>query len=119
MMKNFEEPLRPENTEAEVIPFENRKNESDETQCLLPKRQIEDLHSRWNSIQTGFIDEPSRAVKDADALVDSATQQISEAFAAQRRQLQKQWSRGDETSTEDLRVALQRYRDFFSRLLSI
>ncbi len=118
-MKNFDEPRRPETTEAEIIPFESRRPESENPQSLLPKRQIEELQSRWNTIQTAFIDEPSRAVKDADERVASAIQQISEAFADQRGQLEKQWSRGDDISTEDLRLALQRYRSFFSRLLSI
>jgi hypothetical protein len=118
-MRNLDEPLKPENTEAEVIPFESRRPESENPQGLLPKRQIDDLQSRWNAIQTGFIDEPSRAVHDADELVNSAIQQISTAFAEQRKQLEKQWSRGDDTSTEDLRLALQRYRSFFSRLVSI
>lgn len=118
-MRNLDEPLKPENTEAEVIPFESRRPEGENPQPLLPKQQIEELHSRWNAIQTGFIDEPSRAVKDADELVGSAIQQISAAFADQRAQLEKQWTRGGDISTEDLRLAVQRYRSFFSRLLSI
>jgi hypothetical protein len=85
----------------------------------MPKHQIDELQARWNAIQTSFIDEPRGAVKDADALVASAIRNISEAFADQRSQLEKQWSRGDEISTEDFRIALQRYRSFFSRLLSI
>ena len=118
-MRNLNEPLKPETTEAEVIPFESRRPEPESPQSLLPKHQIEELQARWNAIQTGFIDEPSRAVQEADELVASAIQQISGAFADQRGQLEKQWSRGDDASTEDLRLALQRYRSFFCRLLSI
>jgi hypothetical protein len=114
MMRNSNEPLKSERTEAEVIPFESRRPES-----LLPRDQIEELRSRWSAIQTGFIDEPSRAVKDADELVGSAIRQISEAFADQKQQMETQWSRGDDVSTEELRLTLQRYRSFFSRLLSI
>jgi len=58
-------------------------------------------------------------VKDADALVASATKQIADAFANQKGELEKQWSRGDQVSTEELRITLQQYRTFFSRLLSI
>lgn len=112
--------LRPEDAGAEPIPFETRTNADVEApQSLLPKHQVEELRGRWSTIQTGFIDEPRGAVKEADALVDAAIKQISEAFADQRAQLEKQWTRGDQASTEDLRLALQRYRAFFSRLLSI
>jgi hypothetical protein len=105
------------NTEAEVIPIESRRPESGNS--LLPKLQVEELRARWDAIQAAFIDEPSAAVKDADALVAAAIQEISEASSDQRRQLEEQWSRGDNISTEDLRIALQRYRTFFSRLLSL
>jgi len=118
-MRNFDEPLKPENNEAEVIPFDNRKPAMEDSQALLPRQQCDALQSRWNSIQAGFVDEPRRAVKDADALVASAIQQISSAFADQRKQLEKQWSDGEDVSTEDRRLALQRYRTFFSKLLSV
>lgn len=120
-MRNLDEPRRRENPQpGTTIPVESPENQQAEgTQSLLAKRQVEDLRSRWNTIQTNFIDEPRRAVKDADALVASAIKQISEVFTDQRSQLEKQWSRGDEISTEDLRLALQQYRSFFSRLLSI
>ena len=107
-MKNLNEPLKPERPEADVIPFESHTKELESANCLLPDRRIEEFQSRWDAIQASFIDEPSRAVKDANALVDSASDAISEAFKEQRQQLEKQWSRGDEVSTEELRLALQR-----------
>lgn len=126
-MRNFNELPKSESSEAEIIPFESRRVESEprnfagspRPESLLPKHLIEDLHSRWDTIQASFIDEPSGAVKDADKLIASALQQISGAFTAQREELETQWNRGDDVSTEDLRIALQRYRSFFSRLLSI
>jgi hypothetical protein len=119
-MKNFDRPLRPEDAGAEPIPFEPRtKAQAEVAESFVPKRHVEELRSRWSTIQESFIDEPRKAVKDADALVASAVQQISDAFADQRAQLEKQWTQGDQISTEELRLALQRYRAFFSRLLSI
>jgi len=44
---------------------------------------------------------------------------IADSFGRERAQLEQQWDRGDNVSTEDLRVALQRYRSFFSRLLTL
>ena len=88
-------------------------------ESLLPERQVEEMRARWSAIQGGFVDEPRRAVEEADALVASAIKMISEGFTDQRAQLEKQWTSGAEASTESLRLALQQYRSFFSRLLSV
>ena len=86
---------------------------------LFPNNELQDLRTRWTGIQTAFVDEPRRAVEQADGLVASAMQRLAEVFAEERSKLEQQWDRGDNVSTEDLRVALQRYRLFFQRLLSI
>ena len=65
------------------------------------------------------MDEPRRAVEAADSLVAQAIKRLAETFAGERRHREEQWSRGDNVSTEDLRIALQRYRSFFDRLLSV
>jgi hypothetical protein len=86
---------------------------------LNPGNELEDLRHRWSDVQTGFVDEPRKAVEQADSLVASAMKRLAEVFAEERSNLEKQWDQGDSVSTEDLRVALQRYRAFFHRLLSI
>jgi hypothetical protein len=86
---------------------------------LFPNNELENLRNRWKEIQTGFVDEPRKAVEQADGLVASAMKRLAEVFADERSKLEKQWDRGDTVSTEDLRVALQRYRSFFHRLLSV
>jgi len=86
---------------------------------LLPEDEVRDLRNRWDNIQAGFVDEPRRAVEDADALVASAMKRMAEVFASERSQLEGQWDRGDDASTEDLRMALQRYRSFFGRILAV
>jgi hypothetical protein len=86
---------------------------------LLVERDRQDLQNRWDQIQTGFVDEPRKSVHDADALVSSAIDRLSKGFATERSKLEQQWDKGDTVSTEDLRVALQRYRSFFHRVLSI
>ena len=68
-------------------------------------------------MQVGFVDEPQRCVQEADALVGEVMQRLADSFARERRDLEAQWASGGEASTEDLRVALQRYRSFFNRLL--
>ena len=86
---------------------------------LFPSQDAETFRQRWADVQAGFVDEPRRAVEQADSLVAEAIKRLAEMFAAERSGLEGQWDRGDDVSTEDLRQALQRYRSFFTRLLSI
>jgi hypothetical protein len=72
----------------------------------------------WTTIQAAFVDDPRDAVKEADALVAELMQRLAETFADERSRLESQWDRDEDVSTEDLRIALQRYRSFFDRLLS-
>jgi hypothetical protein len=58
-------------------------------------------------------------VERADELVAEVIKRLADSFAQERSRLEGQWGRGDNVSTEDLRVALQRYRAFFDRLLNI
>lgn len=85
---------------------------------LLEDEQARQFREEWDAIQTGFVDEPRHAVERADALVADLMQRLAETFAGERRDLESQWDRGDDVDTEDLRVALQRYRSFFGRLLN-
>jgi glutathione S-transferase len=90
-----------------------------ETQTpLLPQEQSERFTEEWHEIQASFVDRPQEAVENADGLVEDLMQRITRGFATERERLEKQWAEGDEVSTEDLRVALTRYRSFFERLLS-
>jgi hypothetical protein len=86
---------------------------------LFDEAATGDLRRRWDGIQTGFVDEPRGAVEQADALVAECMQRLADTFARERQGLEQQWSRGDDVSTEDLRVALRRYRSFFDRLLAL
>jgi hypothetical protein len=86
---------------------------------LFSGSEMGDFRSQWSKIQTGFVDEPRRTVEGADKLVAAVMQRLAEGFANERSGLEKQWDRGDNVSTEDLRVALQHYRSFFDRLLKL
>jgi len=83
----------------------------------LPDKASGAAGERWQHIQTEFVDDPRKSVTEAHQLVSELTQRIVDAFAQERDALEQQWSKGDSVSTEDLRVCLQRYRSFFSRLL--
>jgi hypothetical protein len=86
---------------------------------LFSTSEMADFRSQWSKVQTGFVDEPRQTVAEADKLVASVMQRLAEGFANERSGLEKQWDRGDNVSTEDLRLALQRYRSFFDRLLKL
>ena len=75
--------------------------------------------TRWQAVQTGFVDEPRHAVEEADALVAEVMQRLAEGFANERKQLESHWEQNDKVSTEDLRQAMRRYRSFFERLLTV
>jgi hypothetical protein len=86
---------------------------------LFDDAAASDLRDRWTDVQTGFVDEPRSAVEAADSLVAEVMKRLADGFATERQALEQQWSRGDDVSTEDLRLALRRYRSFFDRLLKI
>jgi hypothetical protein len=95
------------------------RNSTDGDAPLFPNNELQELRNRWSGVQTAFVDEPRSAVEQADGLVAAAMKRLAEVFAEERSRLEQQWDRGDNVSTEDLRIALQRYRSFFQRLLSI
>ena len=87
--------------------------------ALFGEHDAGELRGRWNEDQAAFVDEPRRAVQRADALVADVLKRLTDTFTNERTSLERQWDRGDSVTTEDLRVALQRYRSFFDRLLTI
>jgi len=93
--------------------------EVDQSTTLFPDTEAADFRRRWTEVQTSFVDEPRRAVQQADELVAGVMKGLAETFARERAGLEQQWDRGENVTTEDLRIAMQRYRAFFDRLLSI
>ena len=77
------------------------------------------FRTRWTDIQAAFVDSPRSAVERADALVGDTVKRLADVFSDERARLEGQWDRGDNVTTEDLRVTLQRYRAFFDRLLNV
>jgi len=94
-------------------------HESSTTETLFAADDIADLRARWAGVQAAFVDNPKECVQKADHLVSDVVEQLTAGFARARSRLEEQWSRGQEASTEDLRMALMHYREFFDRLLSV
>ena len=89
------------------------------TDTLFVDGELSDLRARWTEVQSGFVDDPRDCVQKADGLVADVVDKLTSGFAQARSQLEEQWDRGEEVSTEDLRIALKRYREFFERLLAV
>jgi hypothetical protein len=86
---------------------------------LFAPDELQTLRSRWERVQTEFVDEPRRSVQQADELVATVSRRLTEVFSEEKNRLEQAWDKGDDVSTEDLRMALRRYRSLFERLLSI
>jgi hypothetical protein len=91
----------------------------DELEPLFETDESKKFRSQWLSIQSKFVDDPRESVKQADELVASVLKSVTMGFSDRRVSLEKQWNSGENISTEDLRVALKRYRSFFDRLLTL
>lgn len=102
-------------TQAEKVPLKT----PEQSTPLFSADEAQGFRSRWDAVQTEFVDEPRKSVQEADHLVESVIQRLSQVFTDERGKLETQWESGDNVSTEDLRLALQRYRSFFTRLLSV
>ena len=88
-------------------------------EMLFAGDDLADLRARWAGVQAAFVDDPKECVQKADVLVSDLVEQLTTGFAQARSRLEEQWSRGQEASTEDLRLALMHYREFFERLLAV
>ena len=93
--------------------------QSEQEQELFRGEELQGFRSRWEEVQAGFVDEPRESVQRADELVSDLVTKLTSGFDETRSGLEEQWNKGEEASTEDLRVALTRYRAFFNRLLKV
>jgi hypothetical protein len=93
--------------------------ESSPEELLFADDELAELRGRWGAVQAAFVDDPKDCVQKADVLVSDLVEQLTTGFSHARSRLEEQWARGEEASTEDLRVALMHYREFFERLLAV
>jgi hypothetical protein len=111
----------PSTGEAPVAPARHSgvEHESSTEQSLFADEELAELRARWAAVQAAFVDDPEDCVHKADLLVSDLVDQLTTGFADARSRLEEQWARGEEASTEDLRLALMHYREFFERLLAV
>jgi hypothetical protein len=116
-----EEEVEHEERVEERIPENKTPAETikEELEPLFEDEAAGKFRNRWLTIQSRFVDDPRDSVKQADDLVADIIKNVTMSFADRRVSLEKQWNSGEDISTEDLRVALKRYRSFFDRLLTL
>jgi hypothetical protein len=96
----------------------NETHENGGAGPLLPGDETQRFDEQWRTVQGSFVDHPREAVEQADKLVADLMQRLATQFSQTRAELERQWDSADDVSTEDLRVAMTRYRSFFERLLA-
>lgn len=107
-----------EQERPQTAPAAEEADPGEDRAPLFAEEDAERFRRRWEDLQAGFVDEPRQMVEQADDLVGELMQQLTAGFDQERSSLEAQWEKGDDVSTEELRVALTRYRSFFNRLLS-
>jgi hypothetical protein len=115
-------PLSTEDTRQDTATAAHRSADRAEPATdgdLFAADELAGLRARWDNVQAGFVDDPRECVHKADSLVSDVVEQLTSGFSAARARLEEQWARGEQASTEDLRVALTQYREFFQRLLAV
>ena len=90
---------------------------TDRSGALVQDQRWEYFAGRWDEVQAGFVDDPRRTVEQADRLVGEVIDHLAKMFREERARLESHWSKGGKVETEDLRIAMQRYRDFFRTLV--
>jgi hypothetical protein len=116
----LEKDLEPRPADVAPVPVAATVAAGDQATPLFSAGEAQEFRVRWDTIQAGFVDEPRRAVEQADSLVAGTMKRLAEIFADERSKLEGQLDRGETAvSTENLRLALRRYRSFFGRLLSV
>jgi hypothetical protein len=89
-----------------------------DNRVLLDAVKAREFQDRWNVIQTAFVDNPAKAVEDADKLVEDTIKHIADLFAGDREKRASARGTAGQNSTEDLRLGLQRCRTIFNRLMA-
>jgi len=107
------EPLRETNLNVPT------RSEEEELAALFAQDAAKGFRARWDAVQIGFVDDPKQAVRKADELVAEVMACLADTFSKERAQLEGQLDQTNASSTENLRVALRRYRSFFQRLLTL
>jgi hypothetical protein len=76
------------------------------------------FRERWREVQLRFVDDPHGAAQEAEALVNDAVDALTSALRS-RREEYAGWHGTGRNDTEELRMAVRRYRELLDRLLAV
>jgi hypothetical protein len=95
------------------------RSEDDSLEPLFSPDAARDFRASWDAVQIGFVDDPKQAVRQADQLVRQVLDDLGQTFSSERNAVDDGTDTANQATTENLRLALRRYRSFFQRLLSL
>ena len=95
------------------------RSEDESLEPLFSPDAARDFRASWDAVQIGFVDDPKQAVRQADQLVRQVLDDLGQTFSSERNAVDGGTDTANQASTENLRLALRRYRSFFQRLLSL
>ncbi|QIQ05016.1 hypothetical protein [Streptomyces liangshanensis] len=91
---------------------------------FFPQDESDKLTQRLQDALSSFVDGPRRSVEEAAGVLEETAERLGKALAERPRSLRADWDTPGQdkdggTDTEDLRLALQSYREVTERLLRI
>lgn len=108
----------PEQVEESARPAAPSSEDEDQAPLLFRPEDVDRFRTEWQQVQTMFVDDPREAVQSADHLVAEVMQALASMFNEHKQELEGHWrEESADLQTEDLRIALRRYRSFFYQLL--
>jgi hypothetical protein len=107
------------NTDGVIQTTVTKEKQEAKLAPLFTQEATTEFRTRWDLVQRSFVDNPQDAVHAGDELVAQVIASLTETFSKQRSELENELNQTDQSSTENLRLALRRYRSFFERLLAI
>lgn len=123
---------RPEPQEQQYVVDDGVATDDGTTSTVEPRSALwvgpetEALRERWREMELRFVDDPRSAADDAARLVDEAAQTLIATIEARRAELTQSHptdaTEPDATepdATEQLRIAVQRYREFLEQVLKL
>lgn len=79
--------------------------------ALVPPGDRETLDGRLQHALSSFVDNPRQAVEEADTVYDELVTQLIRTLTERRAALRSGWREDDSAGTEELRIALKKYRE--------
>jgi hypothetical protein len=112
-------PLNAKSNAEQAVQLEQKQEEPHIEETWFCKADIDEMRSRWNTIQIQFVESPCTAVEQGDALIGEVMERFSQMLSDHQESLNQQWINHDDITTEELRTTLLNYRALLEHLLKL